>query len=217
MRSLLLRAGFALAVVGVPLLACGFPDLSFGPDASTDDDIVTDAGPTATARIDAAAATSTVTIASSGPTSAPKVTAAPTGTVTSAPTSTATATAALVCDQDRDGVLKGGAACAPPDGGQADCDDTDARINPNADFIAGSWPPASPHLPANDWNCDGTVTKQLPSGITCAALGDCTEGFATDIDCGATATYNVCKKVVPLLGAVLCAVDHTETRTQGCR
>lgn len=121
------------------------------------------------------------------------------------------------CDCDKDDSLNGGPGCVPEPPSKADCDDFDPLVYPEQDFVAADWDPRSPHVPANDWNCDGKVTKQFDYGIQCT-LSDCTEGFAEDIPCNAQGTYNICKPSLNVLGLLtLCSVGRTEQRTQGCR
>lgn len=101
----------------------------------------------------------------------------------------------------------------------ADCDDFDPLVKPGQGFVAAAWDTRSPWQPQHDWNCDGTVTKQYPYGVTCGLLANCSQGFATDVACGQSGTYNFCEEVLPLLPGlpIICRVKSTETRTQGCK
>ncbi|MBX3229836.1 MAG: hypothetical protein KIT84_05835 [Labilithrix sp.] len=122
---------------------------------------------------------------------------------------------AVACDCDGD--LSLNRSCELPPDERPDCDDFDPLVYPGQDFVASPWDPQSSHPTPNDWNCDGKVTKQFDYGIKCS-LTDCTEGFAIDVPCGATGTYNICKPALNVLGLVtLCSVGSTEQRIQGCR
>lgn len=119
-----------------------------------------------------------------------------------------------VCDCDGDGYRldAADAACMGPAG---DCDDGYAAVSPNAPFVSnGTWP--SSHQPSFDWNCDGTVTKQLLYDFTCPSglLGPCTgEGFVGHPGCGEAGTYAQCKGSPP--NCVL--TNEPMPRTQSCR
>lgn len=116
------------------------------------------------------------------------------------------------CDCDQDGVGNNG--CAVPDGGAVDCDDFDKLVHPGQSFVSSPWTTSSPHLPAGDWNCDGTVTKQYPHSVGACAGLSCAkqEGFVGDPGCGETADYVVCKSAT-----LSCSEESREQRVQGCR
>ena len=119
------------------------------------------------------------------------------------------------CDCDKDTHTQNATTCT---GARDDCDDYNSGIHPGQDFVSSPWDKTSPHLPAGDWDCNGTTVKQYAYGVTCLLLTNCTEGFATNLDCGQTGTYNFCKQSLPIPGLPLtCQVDHSEQRTQGCR
>lgn len=214
--------------VAVPLVACGFPDVTFADnaDAGTEgtamdtapndpaatatpgvnegtpksddaDGEKSDAGPrTAT---DASVSTSVDAAAPahpSGSTSSPPPTstAVPTSTATAAPTATVAPVPTTTSPPPTTTTTPAPPPPAP-------------TCNPNADFGTET----------KDYNCDGTITKEQPTNVSCKSLTDCTQGFSGDPACGAAGAYNICKKTIGLLGNVLCDVDHTEVRTQRCR
>ena len=116
---------------------------------------------------------------------------------------------------DCDGDYAKNASCAT---GALDCDDFDGLVRPGQGFVASPWDSTSPHAPAGDWNCDGTVTKQYAYGVTCGLLANCTEGFASNPGCGQSATYNVCEQIINVLGLPIgCHVKSSDARPQGCR
>lgn len=91
---------------------------------------------------------------------------------------------ATSCDQDGDGWPS--KAC-----GGTDCDDTDPRVHPGADF-SDAVPPKGSN---GDWNCDGQVTKKIPDNQSCSSFDkDCDlhSGFATVVACGETAKSTTC-------------------------
>lgn len=91
---------------------------------------------------------------------------------------------ATSCDEDGDGVPS--EAC-----GGADCDDTDPRVHPGADF-SDAVPPEGRN---GDWNCDGRVTKKITENLDCPSFDkDCDRysGFTTEVPCGETASSITC-------------------------
>jgi hypothetical protein len=200
---------FALASVATSALlfaACTFPEVSFAPSDAAANDSATNAhdaaiGPDTGAvdpdgvKQDAASRDGGVTRPEAGPDGEVQGCGGTGGTA---------------CDCDNDKVNNSSCGAKP-----ADCDDFDPLIHPNAEFVAAKWDPSSPHTPVNDWNCDGTVTKQYSYNVNCGLLGNCSaQGFSGDPGCGESGTYVFCK---PAVGGLSCVVDKTETRTQGCR
>lgn len=127
----------------------------------------------------------------------------------------ADAGAATCCDCDKDTHADKTSTCG---GVRDDCDDYNSGIHPGQDFVSSPWDTTSPHLPVGDWDCSETTTKQYSYNVTCASLGNCSEGFNGNPGCGETATYNHCKQLLNLAGLPIgCSVNTTEQRTQGCR
>jgi hypothetical protein len=222
--SLSARRWLLLVIAGAPLAlfeACSFPDVEFGSG-----DTATEAGGPTEAESQLPPDEGSNPPRPHPPDVDPDGGSAEAAVRDSAPLERPDAEAGVVgcagaggqpCDCDDDKALNGGPGCIPPDDEKIDCDDFDPLVDPKAGFVAAAWDPRSPHVPANDWNCDGTVTKQFDYGIQCS-LSDCTQGFAQDIPCGATGTYNICKGTVNVLGLLtLCSVGTTEERVQGCR
>lgn len=88
------------------------------------------------------------------------------------------------CDEDGDDVPS--IAC-----GGTDCDDTDPRVHPGADF-SDAVPPTGGN---GDWNCDGQVTKKITENLDCSSFDkDCDShsGFAAEVTCGATSNSITC-------------------------
>jgi hypothetical protein len=110
------------------------------------------------------------------------------------------------CDEDHDGSRATGAC------GGDDCDDTDPRTHPGADFV--SEPPPAGRM--GDWNCDGVVTKQYPERFTCFVdTAQCVTvaGFLGDAPCGQNADFITCQ----LAGGTTCAPEAPTKHAQGCR
>ncbi|MDB4942133.1 MAG: hypothetical protein JWP97_1667 [Labilithrix sp.] len=134
------------------------------------------------------------------------------------------ASGCVTCDCDHDGYdrVDKDAGCdgkGGTKGALADCDDHVAAIHPEVpDFLLDIWP-ASTHVPAGDWDCDGTALHQYDYNATCAALSACSGGFVGNPPCGATADYLTCQQPLPLLG-LTCSEKARESagkRTQGCK
>lgn len=224
-RRALLGTLFGLSVAAA-FAACGFPDVAFNDnplDGSTAE--------TSDAPVDATGSDAAEVADTSAP---PQQDVDPEGGAQDAETRDAGtvidrdagpdaqscgALLGTYCDCDQDQALKDGGptACAAPAQATPDCDDFDPLVRPGSDFVQATWDPTSPHLPANDWNCDGNVVKQFNYNVTCTLL-NCTQGFKTDVGCGEVGTYNVCKPGLNALGiAITCSVDHSFDLTQGCR
>jgi len=126
--------------------------------------------------------------------------------------------AGCTCDCDIDGFQRQDSMCDGGPGPRADCDDLDELVNPNAGFVAAAW--TSPHVPAGDWNCDGTLTKQYDYNQKCDDLNNCNgkAGFAGDPACGDSAPFNTCAYSPGIAGVGgSCKVGSTSTVTQGCK
>ena len=114
------------------------------------------------------------------------------------------------CDCDKDGFKARDAGC-----GGNDCDDTDNRANPSANFRTD----LATKDTNGDWNCD-RVTERLIKNVNvkCNGLGDTCpggrEGLQADIPCGTYGTYVVCAP-----GAVGVTCDQVDSGTvrQECR
>lgn len=109
------------------------------------------------------------------------------------------------CDSDGDGFLS-------PECGGDDCDDTDPRVHPGADFIDDPPPPGR----NGDWNCDGIVTTRYQESILCTSLSssECPlhQGFVTAAACGESAVFQLC-----YVTQNVCSVKIEGSRKQGCR
>jgi hypothetical protein len=109
------------------------------------------------------------------------------------------------CDSDQDGHLS--RAC-----GGDDCDDGDRRIHPGQDFVQEA--PVSPNI--GDWNCDGAVTKEHKTGVSCQVGGNlgCAigQGFVGSPACGAEGDFITCKFV-----SFSCVLDQTTKAVQSCK
>jgi hypothetical protein len=117
---------------------------------------------------------------------------------------------APVCNQDGDPDPKPGGTC-----GGNDCDDHDAR----------AWfgePNYLTYLPTpitkGDWNCNGVIEPEYTPNFNCGTLntGNCgmAAGFTDAPGCGvASVNFITCKVSI----ALLCVVDTTTTKTQGCK
>ncbi len=124
------------------------------------------------------------------------------------------------CDTDTYAAPDAEASCQPG-GGNGDCDDTIGAIQPDPtmNFVTTPWPGASKHLPAGDWNCDGTANKQYNHNLSCAGLlgiGCKGEGFQDDPKCGTSANFFKCG-LGGFLGAECVLLDNGGMRTQACR
>lgn len=118
-------------------------------------------------------------------------------------------------DKDKDGYLAVG--CDGGDGGGDDCDDDDPRANPGVVGFRTDPPTAKTK---GDWNCDGIVTMQYSSGLSCAALPQgsacvAISGFTGASTCGEAGVFDQCGQGT--LGLLSCAVASTTTQLQGCR
>ncbi len=187
-----LFGGATCAAAGAVVFACTFSDPTFAPDAST---------PEADATIDTAKPNDVD----------PNGGDAEAGLVDVHVVDTNNC-----CDCDDDDYLANAAdASCTADAGDAglpkgDCDDGIDAVKPNASFAANAdW--KSTHQPKYDWNCDGTVTKQLNHDLKCG-LGCSGEGFTDDPGCGVTSNYFECK-----LGLNGCQPSSLGDRTQACR
>lgn len=111
------------------------------------------------------------------------------------------------CDTDGDGDGVPSEAC-----GGADCDDTDPRVNPNADFVDEP-PPAGKN---GDWNCDGVVTKQFDENLDCSTFtpDECPThvGFVTKAACG-----ELFNSVACYVSQGACIAKVEGLRKQGCK
>lgn len=118
---------------------------------------------------------------------------------------------APVCDKDQDKDPEPGATC-----GGNDCDDNDPRAyTGEPDFLTLAPTPVT----KGDWDCNGVVETEYATSFSCGALntGACAgaSGFKDTPGCGAqSANFITCK--VNLAG-LLCIVDTTATKYQGCK
>ena len=120
----------------------------------------------------------------------------------------------LCDDKDKDGYLAVG--CDAGDGGD-DCDDEDPRAHPGVTAFLTDLPTAKTK---GDWNCDGIVTMQYPSNLSCAALSQgaaCSaiSGFTGAPACGEAGAFDLCAQGG--LGLLSCAVGSSTVKPQGCR
>lgn len=202
-RRRLVLIAFAMSTAGAIGASCSFPEPTFGPvgpDSSTTD------GPA----IDSPGDSPVGANEDVDPTGVQKdATTLPDG----GGRLEAGIDAASCCDCDNDMFTAEGGTCGKPSG---DCDDLHPFIKPGSEFVASvTWD--TTHAPIYDWDCNGTVSKQYNYGVSCNTLitGGCEkQGFTTDVACGASGPYVICK--APGIG-LSCVVDKTETRTQGCR
>jgi hypothetical protein len=209
-RRRLLAVGLAIVPFAFAA-ACAFPDVTFAPDA--DDDAGAEGGPTNPDAGDAA-------FESSIPDDVD-----PDGHLADAATADKDATTAIDaagctscdCDGDEHTVLDAGFCDGAP-GPRPDCDDAIPAIKPSQTFLTNdTWPDASTHDVPFDWNCDRTVTKQLPYDVKCTT-SSCGEGFSGNPDCGEAAEWVKCNRNVSAAGIILsCSKGPTDTRRQGCR
>lgn len=225
-RRLPLRVAAIGAIGAVAVLACGFPDATFrsadvdgAAEGSTPPPIPAEAGidageggrlpPDVDPNFNPDASLDAMTRDDSG-------VVRPDGGVDAAVGCSA-APGGSACNCDGDDAGNNGPGCELT--GATDCDDFDDLVFPGQEFVIADWDPRSPHTPAQDWNCDGTVTKQMPYDVKCAVVGaDCTQGFENDVPCGQSGKYNFCQALLPLPGLPLvCSVKSSETRTQACK
>ncbi|GAC1375528.1 MAG: hypothetical protein NVSMB47_21600 [Polyangiales bacterium] len=124
------------------------------------------------------------------------------------------------CDRDGDGFK---ADSCEPDPTKADCNDYTPQAHPQtlAGFVHA--PTGDPsHWRAGgigDWDCNGTVEKEITKVASCASGStlDCSpahDGVGADVACGA-ATMKITCKVDSILGA--CKDGVTDSFTMGCR
>ncbi len=113
------------------------------------------------------------------------------------------ADAASACDQDRDGFLA--TSC---EGGN-DCDDSDPRAHPGADFLQDMPTPTT----KGDWNCNNVVEKRDVAANCGGVSSNCSavQGFAIDEGCGVTGAFVQCQ------GIGVCTSADAGSRTQACR
>jgi hypothetical protein len=128
--------------------------------------------------------------------------------------------AGCTCDCDHDGFVGPGNVCDGGGGPPNDCDDLDDFIKPDAGFVAAPW--TSKHTPADDWNCDGTRTKQYDYNQTCTDPNNCNgkSGFAGDPNCNEEGTFNTCLFTAAGLLNIppaSCKVSSTATVRQACK
>lgn len=201
-RLLLLAAGSTLAM-GIAI-ACSFPDPALVPDGAEG------GGPDATPdAVDGDGGRPDVIVEPDAP--------PPIDATSEKPPVDANCN---VCDCDNDGFKTRDAAsgCTDAGAGPYDCDDLDKRAFPDAGFVH--------ELPTldtqGDWNCDTKVNREFKVNIKCADYGgvlfsSCSsiEGFVSDPQCGAKATYVFCKPT----GVSDCVEGRlpSEERTQGCK
>jgi hypothetical protein len=122
------------------------------------------------------------------------------------------------CDCDRDGFLKKDCHDGAAELGPTDCDDTDPRAKPDADFREDPPEPTT----KGDWNCDGKPEVEVTSsGVNCGASLAASSGCSSisgyvekDVACGAKRQFKKCK--APQVGT-FCEDDTVEERRQRCR
>lgn len=110
----------------------------------------------------------------------------------------------LTCTTDKDNDGHIARAC-----GGDDCNDDDPLVHPGQAFV--SEVPKSPNI--GDWNCDGTVTKEHASGVSCQFF-TCGQqkGFTGSPPCGTEGDYITCK-----LDGINCIVGTTVKQLQACK
>lgn len=183
-----MRAGVALAAL---VVGCSFPDPSF---EVARDDVSTDAAEETTVEVGPEDAADTA----EADTLEDVVDVAEVDTRVDDP-----------CDVDRDGYRAKGGSC-----GGNDCDDGDPRANPGvASFVTFD---ATGKSHGGDWNCNGTIERQLPINVSCGLLGgatcSATKGFTGSPVCGTSGKYVQC-----VTSGALCVEGTTKTEIQGCR
>lgn len=212
------RKLLVLALAASPLLAigaaCSFPDVAFAPAGTTPESGTSDSPAGTDAMADAGGDVVTVGAnedvdpdgASQEAATRPKG-----GAMIDA--------AGCTCDCDHDGFQPSTGGCDGGPGPRPDCDDLDDLIKPDAGFVAADW--TSPHMPSDDWNCDGVRTKQYDYNQKCTDPQNCNgkAGFAGDPNCNESAVYNVCLYNAGIGGIALasCKVGSTAMVTQACK
>ncbi len=214
-----MRALAAIAVAGL-LVGCSFPEIELVPEdaaqsgldavADGDDAIAFDSSGAETsfqdAEPDAGDATSDPDVQTDAPIDA-QGDAKP-DAVSDAVSDVAPCESGDPCDCDGDGDKKPGPGC-----GGGDCDDGDPRRNSKVSTFQTHSVAGAGH--GGDWNCSGTVERELGNGgVSCGglALGPCaaTSGYKqANPTCGGSATFVKCKVTL----ALLCGEDETQTET----
>ena len=111
------------------------------------------------------------------------------------------------CDKDGDHFLAEGSPC-----NGNDCDDNDPRAYPGEPKFLTDTPTMTT---MGDWDCDGHVDYEYPTGFMCPLTGCTKTGFSdASLGCGQYGNYVTC---MPASTGLTCQTYAQSQQPQGCR